>query len=252
MLWNKRKKFLLVVFVLLISFALISIPLIMWIRFDKPSPMRIEVEIFVNYEDNDVGIDVVPEGLNFNWYLDGTIIESGVIDATGMLSFPIIEPDGVYILELGKEQFQESSPYKPLISNYTFVYGTFYDEIEIGAKHLVSYLLWEGGMPIDTQNVDLWMLNKITSSYDIFVGTYMTDSLGYVNASVVEGGYTWKVGDILPISPESMYMYWHLEEVQQQFIFALKVVRGFIVIVVLEEKAMITILVFLFDFGNKK
>lgn len=235
----KRKKVLLVVFVLLISFALISIPIIIWL---KPSRTRNVIEFFVNYEDNDIGMDIIPEGLNYNWYMDGTIIESGMLDASGILSFTIFNSDGEYILELGKLQYQGEN-YVPAISNYSYVHGTTYDEIEIGAKFIQSNIFWEGAIPVDNQNIDLWMLNEITLLYE-YVGTFLTDSLGFVSVSVIKGGYLWKINDMESISPP-IYIQWCDLGKYQDFIFTLKVLEGFIVIVALEEKAMITIFTFL-------
>lgn len=113
-------------------------------------------------------------------------------------------------------------------------------------------MFWEGGMPIDTQTIDLYMMNETTMLYDIFVGTYMTDSLGFVQASVIKGGFTWKINGKLPISPADTYIQWHDYPKHQDFTFALKVKRGiiiivfFVIIVLLEEEAMITISIFSF------
>ncbi len=237
----KRKKLFLRVIVIIGFF--LSVSFIPFIRF--PSTTRNEASLFVNYADNDVGVDLVPVGLKYNWYLDGVISEFGIVDATGILTFDIMDTNGEYILELGSEQYN-GNDYTPSIANYSFVHGTSSDEVEIGAKLLEGNMFWEGAIPIDTQSIDLWHEN---ASVWGFVGTYLTDSEGFVQADVIVGRYRWQIGSQLPITPASINIQWHDYPVHTDFTFALKVVRGYIIVfLVILRNGGFRVAIFIFFF----
>ncbi|MBA7533102.1 hypothetical protein ES705_25337 [subsurface metagenome] len=237
--YQKKRLFLLIIIVIISLLTLTAIPFI-----ELPSTTRNEVSLFVNYADNDVGIDIIPEGLKYNWYLNGVIIEYGTVDATGILTFSIMEFEGVYILELGKKQYNNFD-YTPNIANYTYIHGVFSDEITIGAKLLEGNMFWEGAIPLDTQRVDLYFNNGIEW---VFVKAYMTDSEGFVDANVIKGSYRWQIGTQLAITPPTVGIQWHDYPKHVDFTFAPKVVRGIIIIVLLAvlEKGGFRVAIFIF------
>ena len=223
-IYKKKRLFLLTVTIIITLLAISFIPFIR-----LPSTTRNEVSLFVNYADNDVGVDIVPEGLKYNWYYNGVLVEFGTLSATGILAFNIMDAEGVYILELGKEQHNQDD-YSPYIANYTYIHGVFSDEITIPIKLLEGNMFWEGVIPLETQNVGLWYEN---GSVWQFVGTYLTDSLGFVDANVIMGNYRWQIGTQLAITPALALLDWHDAFRHTDFTFALKVVRGIIIIVFL-------------------
>ncbi|KKM58311.1 hypothetical protein LCGC14_1549640 [marine sediment metagenome] len=241
-IYEKRKLFLSVILMIASFLALSFIP---FIRF--PSTTRNEASLFVNYADNDVGVDIVPVGLKYNWYLDGVIVEFGTIDATGILNLAIMDSEGVYILELGHDQNSVGIHYNPIISNYTFVHGTTSDEIEIPTKVLDGYMFWEGGIPLDTQSVSLFWDN--ISVWQL-VGTFITDSEGFVEADVIGNeNYRWQIGSQLAITPAQTWFGWDDAIQHNNYTFALKVERGYIIVfLVILKKGGFRVIIFIFLF----
>lgn len=243
--YERKRAFLLYTIIIISLLAISFIPFI-----QLPSTTRNEVSLFVNYADNDVGVDIVPEGLKYNWYYNGVIIEFGTLDASGILTFNIMDLEGVYILELGKNQYNNYD-YTPNIANYTYIHGVFSDEITIGVKLLEGNMFWEGAIPLDTQNIDLWYEN---GSVWQFVGTYMTDSEGFVDANVIKGVYRWQIGTQLAITPATAGIQWHDAVKHIDFTFALKVVRGIIIIVflaIIEKGGFIVAIINFLIISNK-